>query len=491
MRKLINHLMGLNAWLLFGMSVAGAVFFSILLGLLLNTLFYDGTNNLLMLGAVVIPAIDAPVFIVLLIIAIKELQRSRSELDRRVADRTRALERAYVRLNHEIKERRETEKKLFQAHKLEAIGTLAGGIAHDFNNILSSIIGFTELAIDDAAKGSVQAENLQEVHIAGIRAKDLVLQILKFARQADEETRPLRVDVIVKEVLRLLRSSIPSSIEIRSAIESEALVLADPINVHQVLMNLCTNAAHAMPQGGVLDVKLCKTAFGAHDGPRPANLDAGEYLELTVADTGAGIPEEILPSIFEPYFTTKPPGEGTGMGLATVHGIISGYRGAITVESAPSEGTVFRVFIPVTEKRQQETGYQNETLPLGTESILVVDDEVAITSMARQALGRLGYTVDTRSSSVEALALFRAKPETFDLVITDMTMPQMTGDRLIVELRSIRPDIRLILCTGYSKQLSEDRIASLGIQALIYKPIVKTDLAKTVRAVLDAAVPPR
>ena len=388
-------------------------------------------------------------------------------------------------MNQEIQERQEAEKRLFQAHKLEAIGTLAGGIAHDFNNILSAIIGFTELSIDDAKHGAVEEENLQEVYVAAKRAKDLVSQILKFARQADEETKPIRVDIIVKEVLKLLRSSLPSTIDIQSAIDSQSLVLADPINLHQILMNLCTNAAYAMPQGGVLEVRLRDLAVGPEDPETREGIGPGNYLKLTVGDTGVGIPEKVRASIFEPYFTTKPPGEGTGMGLATVHGIVRGYQGAILVDSTPGQGSVFSVLIPITEKRCDDTGYQSEVLPLGTERILFVDDEPAIANMAGQALGRLGYRVVTRSSAIEALALFRAKPDDVDLVITDMTMPQMTGDRLALELRAIRPRIPVILCTGYSKELSHERIAGLGIKALIHKPVVQAELAKIVRAVLD------
>ena len=250
MKSLINFLMNVNVWLIFAISVAGAVLFSIFLGLLLNYFFYDGTNNLLMLGAVLIPAIDAPIFIILLIISIKELRISREKLDQRVAERTRDLETAYSQLRREIKEKKEIEKKLLHSHKMEAIGTLAGGIAHDFNNILSSVIGFTELSLDDVEKGTPIEENLQEVYVAGVRAKELVKQILIFARQTEGENRPIRVDTIVTEVLKLLRSSIPSTIEIQSRIESRSSIMGDPINVHQILMNLCTNASYAMEKGG-------------------------------------------------------------------------------------------------------------------------------------------------------------------------------------------------------------------------------------------------
>ncbi len=486
MKSFINFLLDLNVWVMFLFSVLGAVLFSVLLGFILNALFYDGTNNLLMLGAIVIPAIDAPVFIILLIILIREHRKLRSELDHRVKERTLELEIAYKQLSQEIKERKEIEKRLLHAHKMESIGTLAGGIAHDFNNILSSVIGFTELSLDEVEKGTKLEENLQEVYIAGKRARDLVKQILTFARQAEEEVKPIQISTIAKEVLKLLRSSIPTTIDIRGNITSNALIMGDPINIHQILMNLCTNASYAMEKGGVLEVRLEDVSI---DGNSEIfnGQKVGHYVKLTISDTGSGIPEENIESIFEPYFTTKPVGEGTGMGLAMVHGIVKKYGGGILVKSEVGKGSVFSVFFPITECEDVSLKYQTRMLPSGSERILLVDDELPIVKMECQALESLGYEVSTRTSSIEALALFHARPDDFDLVITDMTMPNMTGDELASEMMAIRPDIPVILCTGYSKQISPENIADLGIKALAYKPMIKSEMVETVRKVLDDA----
>ena len=384
------------------------------------------------------------------------------------------------------KERMQLETQLLQAQKMEAIGNLAGGIAHDFNNILTSIIGFTELSLDEVEKGTHLEDNLQEVYTAGKRAKDLVRQILAFARQSGEELKPVQVDKIAAEALKFIRSSIPTTIEIRQTIESDSLIMGNATHVHQVLMNLFTNAAYAMEEkGGILEFSLKDVVMDMGVTREKLNLNPGNYIEIKVSDTGAGIAPDIIGSIFDPYFTTKGPGEGTGMGLAMVHGIVKSYDGKISVDSKPGQGTLFTIYFPVTRKRQEHRPYQAETLPTGTERILFVDDEAPIAKMGGQTLEGLGYTVSIRTSSIEALELFRTKPDDFDLVITDMTMPNMTGDKLAVEMMKIRPDIPVIICTGFSKKISDDSIATIGIKAFAYKPIVKADLAKTVRKVLD------
>ncbi len=385
----------------------------------------------------------------------------------------------------DISEKKEIEVKMIQQQKFESIGTLAGGIAHDFNNILSSILGYTELALDDVEKNSVMEENLQEVFIAGNRAKELVKQILAFARQSKEEIRPLKIDTIIKEVVKFIRASIPATIEIRQDIHSSSLVMGNPSQVHSILMNLCTNAAHSMEdRGGLLEVALKDITITQDSKPGLVDLKNGNYIELTVSDTGTGIPTEIIDSIFEPYFTTKGPGEGTGLGLAMVHGIVKSYGGQVGVKSSLGKGSVFSVYLPVTQKHEVNSSCEFEPLPHGTEKILLVDDEAAIAVMGRQVLERLGYSVTIRNSSMDALELFRSKPDFFDLVITDMTMPNMTGDRLAAELMKIRPNIPVILCTGYSKQITDDSAKEMGIKAFVYKPIVKSDLAKIVRSVL-------
>ena len=366
---------------------------------------------------------------------------------------------------------------------MESIGTLAGGIAHDFNNILSSIIGFTELALDGVDKGSDVEDDLQEVRKAGMRAKNLVKQILAFARQSDETVKPIQVNIIAKEVLKLITSSIPTTIQIKDKINSNSLIMGSSTSVHQILMNLCANAAHAMEEnGGILEISMSDTTLDRKAIP---DLKPGEYIEIKVTDTGVGISPQNTHSIFEPYFTTKAVGEGTGMGLAVAHGIVENYGGQITVDSKIGKGTCFTIYLPISKKRKVHTPSEKEDLPLGNENILFVDDEAPIAKMGSKALEQLGYTVTTRTSSVETLKLFKSKPQAFDLVITDMTMPNMTGDKMATEMMNIRSDIPVILCTGYSKKISKESAADIGIKALVYKPVVKADLAKTVRKVLD------
>ena len=379
-----------------------------------------------------------------------------------------------------------SEMRLSQVEKLEAIGNLAGGIAHDFNNILSSIIGFTELALDEAPKGTALEDSLQEVYSAGKRAKDLVKQILAFARQSDEKITPIRPSMLVEEAIKFIRSTIPTSIDIKKDMQSDSLIMGNAIQIHQVFMNLFTNAAHAMEESdGVLEIAMKDVVLDKAD--LSFGMKPGDYIEIKVSDTGVGISPEIINSIFEPYFTTKGPGQGTGMGLAMVHGIVESYGGTIRVDSKLGKGTTFIMYLPSTQKQIRKQDYVPEELPTGAEKILFVDDELPIVKMGQQALERLGYEVTTRTSSIEALELFQAKPNEFDLVVTDMTMPNLTGDKLAIELMKIRSDIPVILCTGYSKRISDDTAGEIGIKAFAYKPVVKADLAKTVRKVLDDA----
>jgi PAS domain S-box-containing protein len=389
-------------------------------------------------------------------------------------------------VNQDISEHKNMERQLRQAQKMESIGILAGGIAHDFNNILSSIIGFTELALDDAPIGTELEESLQEVYLAGLRAKDLVIQILAFARQSDENRIPIRPNAIIKEVLKFIRATIPTTIEIQQEIESETSIMGNATQVHQLLMNLCTNAAHAMEDsGGVMKVRMKDVVLDSKDAL--LCMMPGHYVEIKVSDTGVGIAPELIESIFIPYFTTKEPGEGTGMGLAVVHGIIESYGGKITVDSQLGKGTTFTFYLPATKKRAAIQGYKSDQMPSGTECVLFVDDEAPIAKMGGKILKSFGYSVTTRTSSIEAMELFRAKPDYFDLVITDLTMPNMTGDKFAVELMRIRPDIPVILCTGYSKTISDETASEIGIKAFVYKPIVKADMAKIVQKVLSEA----
>ena len=383
-------------------------------------------------------------------------------------------------------EKRNLETRLQQAHKMEAIGTLAGGIAHDFNNILAAVLGYTEIALNETPKGSLLNSNIQEVLNAGNRAKDLVKQILTFSRQAEQQLAPVQVKHVVKEALGLLRASLPSTIEIRSNLQSDAATLADPTQIHQVVMNLCTNADFAMQgTGGILEVSLTDVSIDSSRKAQKLDLIPGEYLCLRIGDTGHGMPEDVKTRIFEPFYTTKGRDKGTGMGLSVVHGIIKSHGGSIIAESDPGQGSTFDVFLPKIEMQTARSADDNRALATGDERILFVDDEKVLTDMGRQMLERLGYKVVCRTSSIEALELFKAQPGNFDLVITDMTMPNMTGDKLAAALMDIRPDIPVILCTGFSEQITQEKAQKLGIRKYVLKPMVMNKLARTVRGVLD------
>ncbi len=386
----------------------------------------------------------------------------------------------------DITEKRKLQAQLLQAQKMESIGNLAGGIAHDFNNILSSIIGFTELSLDDVEDGSELQEHLNEVYAAGNRAKDLVKQILAFARQSEEETKPTRLSDIVFEALKLLRPSTPTTIEIIPVIESNSFTMGNPSQLHQVVMNLCTNSIQALQEsGGFLKIGLQNIKpIDDHDmGSREYNTDG--YIELSVSDNGPGVDTSIKESIFEPYFTTKGVGKGTGMGLAVVKGIIESYGGEITVTSDPGKETVFAVRLAITPGSDTHEFTRDESVEYGTEHILFVDDEPALILMGCRILESLGYKVTPQTNSFEAFELFKNKPEEFDLVITDMTMPLMTGEDLTKQLRKVRVDIPIILCTGYSNKINDKKAKQIGINAFVDKPYSKSDFAKIVREVLD------
>jgi PAS domain S-box-containing protein len=385
-------------------------------------------------------------------------------------------------------EKASLEVQLRQAQKMESIGTIAGGIAHEFNNILGVIIGNNELALMDMPDWNPAKNCLKEIQKASLRAKDVVRNILSFARKTPAERTPIRISTVIKESLKLLRASIPTMIEIRQNISCEReMILADPTEVNQVLMNLCTNAVHATGvEAGALEVGLEPIALDKDSAAKYDGLNPGDFVKLTVRDTGHGIDPEIIGRIFDPYFTTKSLAERTGMGLAIVYGIVKKHDGAIRVESEAGKGTVFEVLFPLHEGVvEQEVKEKPEVLPKGTERILFVDDEPSLVEMAERMLRRLGYDVETKTSSVEALDLFKEEPDRFDLVITDIGMPHMAGDMLAQKLIKIRPDVPVIICTGYSDRMDEDNAKERGIKAFVMKPLVMRDLAKTVREVLD------
>jgi PAS domain S-box-containing protein len=383
-------------------------------------------------------------------------------------------------------EKKKLEIQLQQAQKMEAIGALAGGIAHDFNNILSAIIGYTELAMLNEGVEHCRVE-LNEALKAANRAKDLVKQILAFSRQTEEERMPVRVTLVAKEAVKFLRATIPTTIEIQNRIdEKSGAVLANSVELHQIIMNLCTNAQHAIgEQGGLLEVAVQNTEIDLSQKNDLIDLEIGPYVRISVKDTGHGMPPDVIKRIFDPYFTTKEKGVGTGLGLAVVHGIVKKYGGTIQVESEPGKGTTFHIYLPRVDIAAPIPAEPPKPLIGGSERILFVDDEKMIVDIGQQALQRLGYDVVSRTSPIEALELFKAKPDFFDLVITDKTMPGMTGDALAKELMNVRPNVPVIICTGYSQAVDNERARKIGIKAFVMKPILINELASAVRKVLD------
>jgi PAS domain S-box-containing protein len=389
----------------------------------------------------------------------------------------------------DISERKQIEIRLQQAHKMEAIGALAGGIAHDFNNMLAPIIGLSELLMDDLPAGSLNRENVTEIYNAARRAGDLVNQILSFSRQSEHKKIPLRIQQVLKEVGRLMRASIPTNIEIHQEIQADCgPVLADPTNVHQIAMNLVTNAFHAVEQNngriaiGLRRIELTRAQVDAEG----MSLDPGSYALLEVSDTGHGIAPETIPKIFDPYFTTKAQGKGTGLGLSVVFGIVKEHGGDIRVHSTVGKGTTVKVYLPQLQ-REEASGQAPQTIvyATGSERILLVDDEEPIVRLQKQMLERLGYHVVTRTSSVEALEAFKADPAAYDLVITDMAMPNMTGDQLAGQMVAVRHDIPIVLCTGFSETMPLAKAGAGGIKGFLMKPLARGNLAAVVRKVLD------
>ncbi len=387
------------------------------------------------------------------------------------------------------KEKKKLQNHVRQSQKMEAIGTLAGGIAHDFNNILTAILGYAALVKEACPPESQMSSDVEQILASGNRARELVRQMLTFSRQRPNEIQVIQTHLIIKEALKMLRASIPSTIKINQDISTErTTVFGDATQIHQVFMNLCTNAYHAMRlKGGVLDIRLEPVCLLSPHPRLLGRLPVGEYVRLTVADTGNGISPEVRERIFEPYFTTKNAEDGTGLGLAVVYGIISEMKGDIEVRSEPGIGTVFEVYFPMARYTGQESIVATQSLSGGGEHILCVDDEVPITEIYQRSLKLLGYQVTVRTSSVEALGAFRARPDRFALVITDQTMPNMTGIELIDELREIRPEVPVILATGYSELINNDTIRDHRISKILMKPITRQDLALAIRDALETA----
>lgn len=398
-------------------------------------------------------------------------------------------QRFQIGVFRDVSRRREVEARLRQSQKLEAIGTLAGGIAHDFNNILAAILGFGELALEATRESSVQ-ENLEQVIKAGNRARELIKQILSISRQSTLESSPQLMQVIAKEVVKLLRATIPATIEIRQDICSDCdPVLADPTQIHQILMNLGTNAFHAMEEtGGVLKIDLRQIELGRSDDFSMFGMPPGRYVRLDVIDSGCGMEQEIIEHIFEPYYTTKAQGKGSGLGLAVVQGIVESHGGKIICRSDPGQGSTFSVVLPVAAKSEAASREVQQEITGGNERILLVDDEESLALLGKKNLESLGYRVLSVTSGLDALQRFRDNPQDFDLVITDQTMPHLAGDNLARKILEIRPDMPVILCTGHSSVINEELAKSIGIKAFLLKPITQKTLAESVRMVLNGTV---
>lgn len=379
----------------------------------------------------------------------------------------------------------EVEEQLRQAQKMEAIGTLAGGIAHDFNNILTAILGYSELCLMEIDAEHPLKSKITAIAQSGERAKELVYQILAFSRSDEQVTIPVRMDLILKETLKLLRPAIPSSINIDLHINTKTSVMGEPTRLHQIFMNLCTNAYQAVDASdGVLKIDL-KTVELAENSELPLNLPAGTYVELSVRDNGCGMTEETILRIFDPYYTTKEKGKGTGMGLAVVHGIVTNHGGEIVVTSEPGVGSEFTIYLPATNVGGDDMKEIKMVLPVGDENILVVDDEIDIVKIEEEILKNQGYNIISTIDAEEALALFWADPEQFDLIITDMTMPKLTGLRLAEKIKEINPEMKVVICSGYNEHLTEKNCHEKGVDGYITKPISMEKLVQTVRRVLD------
>ncbi len=387
----------------------------------------------------------------------------------------------------DISEQKKLENQLQQTHKMEALGTLAGGIAHEFNNILGIIVGNTELAMEGVPEWNTSHYNLEEIRTASLRARDVVKQILAFSRQASPELKPVSLSIILKESLKLLRSSIPTSIEIRQDIlDGLDTIQGDPTQINQVIINLCMNAVYVMrDKGGSLEIRMENEELGEESASQYSDLPQGLYVKIIVCDTGCGMAQEVLDRIFDPFYTTKEVDEGSGMGLAVVYGIVKNHGGDIKVESEPGKGTTVCVLFPVTKNEVKAEIEATKPHLNGSERILFIDDEESLVFAATQNLEGLGYEVVTARNPITALEIFKNAPAEFDLVITDMAMPEMTGDRFAEAVLKTRGDIPVILCTGFSEQIFEEKVLNMGISALIMKPYLVSEIASAMRTVLD------
>jgi signal transduction histidine kinase len=425
----------------------------------------------------------------------KKVQAANNALEKRVEERTKQLTVANKDLKKEIevrkhhqKEKDKLESHLLQLQKMETIGTLAGGIAHDFNNILTPILGYTEMALEELSDESTLKYDVEQINNAALRGKDLVQQILTFSRQVDFDKKPLHLHQVVKEVMNLIRASFPSNIEIRQDLDTDCgTILADATQMHQIIMNLCTNSLHAMVnKGGILEVKLDALELNPKKIKANANIKKGNYVRLTISDTGIGMDKQTIDRIFEPFFTNKEVGSGSGLGLSVVHGIVNNYNGAIQVQSEPDNGTIFMIYLPQHSAHGTENSHITEKTKKGSENILFVDDEKEITYMGKKMLESLGYTVDIRTDGFSALHEIQTHKQKYDLLVTDQNMPKMLGTDLVKRAKKIRPDLKIILITGYEDSIKDGAVSEYDIAEIIMKPLILSEFSKTIRNVLDA-----
>jgi signal transduction histidine kinase/CheY-like chemotaxis protein len=390
-------------------------------------------------------------------------------------------------LKKEQRQRKLLEEQLVQARKMESIGTLAGGVAHDFNNILGIMLGNIELVISDFPRGHQGQINLQEAMTAGLRAKYLIHQLLSFSRPTDQRRQTLVMKPVVEESLKLMRSILPANIEIKSELDDRVRpILSDATQIHQVIINLCTNAAHAMAEnGGQIQIRLVEKDLDKNGLGKSQELMPGRYVMLEVCDTGHGIAPNHLSRIFDPYYSTKEVDKGTGMGLSVVYGIVKSAGGEIVVESQPENGTTFKLFFPVVKAEPLEEKEEIEEIPMGRGRILLVDDEPALTKLGCQMLTRLGYETKAFNHPVEALQWFKAHPDAIDLVMTDMTMPHLSGAQMIEKIKQLRPDLPVVLCTGFNEYIDESGANDLGVDAFVMKPIILRELAQTIHKTIN------
>jgi len=424
----------------------------------------------------------------------EKVQAANNALEKRVQERTRQIAQANKDLKKEIeirkrheKEKAQLEGQLIQLQKMETIGTLAGGIAHDFNNILTPILGYTEMALEELSEESVLRYDIEQINAGALRGKDLVQQILTFSRQVDFDKKPLKMDEVVTEVLKLIRASFPSNIEIRQDLDTQSgTVMADSTQMHQIIMNLCTNAYHAMMgKGGTLSIKLDKQKVGARSINGSAKIQKGMYVRLTVSDTGHGMDKRTVERIFEPFFTMKEVGSGSGLGLSVVHGIVSNYHGSIVVESEPDKGSSFTIYLPQHSANSHTEKVVPAQLKKGKGSILFVDDEKEITFMGKRMLESLGYSVDIKTDSQEALKIFEDDPHKYDLLVTDQAMPHLMGTELIAKVKEIRPDLKSIIITGYQESIPANAMEQFGIEDIISKPLILSEFSELIGKVLS------